>query len=66
MILTRSGRGGTCVEAKQTEEVGRIDEHLPRLSEGGLTAEVGPDRRRLGEVAGGDVLPELLPFGRCQ
>jgi hypothetical protein len=62
----RSSCGGASIEAEQTEEVGRIEEDLPRLREAGLAAELAPDRRRLGEVAGGDVLPELVPFGRCQ
>src|SRR5438876_9682964 len=53
-------------EAKQAEEVGRIDEDLARVREAGLAAELAPDRRRLGEVAAGDVLPDLVPFGRRQ
>jgi hypothetical protein len=53
----RSSCGGASIEAEQTEEVGRIEEDLPRLREAGLAAELAPDRRRLGEVAGGDVLP---------
>jgi hypothetical protein len=35
----RSSCGGASIEAEQTEEVGRIEEDLPRLREAGLAAE---------------------------
>src|SRR5712691_2396874 len=54
------------LEPEQPEEVGRIDEHLPRRAEAGIAAELAPDRRGLRKVAGDDVLPDLLPFGPGQ
>src|SRR5262245_48703347 len=59
--LTRSGRASRLV-AEQPEEVGRIGENLPRLAEAGGAAELAPGRRGFREVAGGDVVPDLLPF----
>src|SRR5260370_7118304 len=62
----RSRRRRAPLEAKQAEEVSPIDEDLARLREAGLAAELAPDRRRLGEVAAGDVPPDLVPFRRRQ
>jgi hypothetical protein len=38
-------------EAKQSEEVGRIDEDFPRLTEAGLAAEFAPHGRSLGKIS---------------
>ena len=54
------------LKAEKPEEVRRIDEDLPRLSEAGLAAELAPVGCGLGKVAGGDVVPDLVPFGRRQ
>jgi hypothetical protein len=53
-------------KAEKPEEVRRIDEDLPRLAEAGIAAELAPDGCGLGKVAGGDVVPDLVPFGRRQ
>src|ERR1700731_3355975 len=54
------------LKAEEPEEVRRINEDLPRLAEAGLAAELTPDGCGLGKVAGGDVVPDLIPFGRRQ
>ena len=54
------------VEAEQPEEVGGIDEDLPSVTEASLAAELTPSGCGLGEVACGDVMPDLVPFGRRQ
>src|SRR5262245_27776810 len=54
------------LKAEEPEEVRRIDEDLPRHMEAGLAAEVAPDGRSLGKVAGGDVVADLVPFGQRQ
>ena len=54
------------LKAVEPEEVRRIDEDLPRLTEAGLAAELSPLGCGLGKVAGGDVVPDLVPFGRRQ
>ena len=50
-------------ETEQLEEVGRIDEDLPRFAKARLAAEFGPHGCGLGKVAGGDVMPNLVPLG---
>ena len=52
--------------AEKPEEIRRIDEDLCRLGEARRAAELAPHRRGLGEVAGQDVVPDLVPFGRRQ
>src|SRR5271169_5804599 len=52
------------LKAEEPEEVRRIDEDLPRLAEAGLSAELAPVVCSLGKVAGGDVVPDLVPLGR--
>src|SRR4051794_34896205 len=52
-----------CFETKQLEEVGRIDEDLPRLAKACLAAEFAPHGCGLGKVAGADVMPDLVPLG---
>src|SRR5262245_4390426 len=59
LILSKSSGS---LEAVEAEEIGRIDEHLSRRSEAGLAAELAPYRPGLGKVAGGDVVPDLVPF----
>jgi hypothetical protein len=54
------------VTAEESEEVRGIGEDLPRFTEAGLAAELAPDGGGLGKVAGGDVVPDLVPFGRRQ
>ena len=54
------------LKAEEPEEVRRIDEDLPRLTEAGLATEFAPLGCGLGKVAGGDVVPDLIPFGRRQ
>ena len=54
------------VEAEQPEEVGGIDEDLPSVTEASLAAEITPSGCGLGKVACGDVMPDLVPFGRRQ
>src|SRR6202035_5921900 len=54
------------LKAEEPEEVRRIDEDFPCLTEAGLAAELAPDVCGLGKVAGGDVVPDLVPFGRRQ
>src|ERR1700730_14150219 len=54
------------LKAEEPEEVRRIDEDFPCLTEAGLAAELAPDVSGLGKVAGGDVVPDLVPFGRRQ
>jgi hypothetical protein len=63
---TRALANVSPVEAEQSEEVGGVDEDLPSLTEASLAAEITPSRRGLGKVAGGDVMPDLVPFGRRQ
>src|SRR5262245_54917924 len=56
-LSPRSGRGGRS----------RSDRRRPeRRAEAGLAAELAPHRPGLGKVAGGDVVPDLLPFVRRQ
>ena len=52
-----------CFETEQLEEVGRIDEDLPRFAKACLAAEFAPHGCGLGKVAGGDVMPNLVPLG---
>jgi DDE domain len=47
-------------------EVSRIDEHLIRAGEAGLTAQVEPHRAGLGQVGGPDMMLNLIPFIRRQ
>jgi hypothetical protein len=54
------------LKAEEPEEVRRIGEDLPCLTEAGLAAELAPFGCGLGKVAGGDVVPDLVPFGRRQ
>src|ERR1700730_13140406 len=54
------------LETEEPEEVRLIDEDLPRLAEAGLAAELAPLGCGLGKVASGDVVPDLVPFGRRQ
>src|ERR1700730_1453057 len=54
------------LKAGEPDEVSGIDENLPRLTEAGLAAELAPVGCGLGKVAGGDVVPDLVPFGRRQ
>ena len=54
------------VEAEQPEEVGGIDKDLPSVTEASLVAEITPSGCGLGKVACGDVMPDLVPFGRRQ
>jgi hypothetical protein len=63
---TRALANVSSVEAEQPEEVGGIDEDLPSLTEASLAAEITPSGCGLGKVAGGDVMPDLVPFGRRQ
>lgn len=50
-------------EAEQSEEVGRIGEDFPCLTEASLAAEFAPHGRGLGKIAAADVVPDLVPFG---
>lgn len=63
---TRALASVSPVEAEQLEEVGGIDEDLPSVTEASLAAEITPSGCGLGEVACGDVMPDLVPFGRHQ
>ena len=63
---TRALANVSPVEAEQPEEVGGVDEDLPSLTEASLAAEITPSGCGLGKVAGGDVMPDLVPFGRRQ
>jgi hypothetical protein len=54
------------VEAEQPEEVGGIDEDLPSVTEASLAVEITASGCGLGKVACGDVMPDLVPFGRRQ
>src|SRR5215831_6955804 len=56
----------SCLEAEELIEVRRIDEDLLRLFKAGFAAELTPNGSRFGKVAGGDVPPYLIPFGRSQ
>jgi hypothetical protein len=60
---TRALASVSPVEAEQPEEVGRIDEDLPSVTEASLTTEITPSGCGLGKVACGDVTPDLAPFG---
>src|SRR2546430_6408050 len=54
------------LKAEEPEEVRGIDKDLPRFAEAGLAAELAPVVCSLGKVAGGDVVPDLVPLGRRQ
>src|SRR5262249_575918 len=56
----------SCLEAEELIEVRRIDEDLLRLFKAGFAAELTPNGSRFGKVAGADVPPYLIPFGRSQ
>ncbi|MEA2955503.1 MAG: hypothetical protein QOJ58_1000 [Alphaproteobacteria bacterium] len=52
-----------CFETEQLEEVGSIHEDLPRFAKARLAAQFAPHGCGLGKVAGGDVMPNLVPLG---
>src|SRR4051812_31201662 len=52
-----------CFETEQLEEVGRIDEDLPRFAKACLTAEFAPQARGLGKAEGADVIQNRAPLG---
>src|SRR5262249_12441465 len=63
---SEQSRSILAIKPEQAEEIGWVHEHLPRLREAGGAAELAPLGRRLGKIAGGDVMPDLFPFGRRQ